>query len=115
MADPTFSDWSRFLVGRLKDHGVPIGAGTDTPIGIGIPGWSLHTELAQLVAAGLTPQEALYAATVTPAEFLHIDEEVGLIEPGMRADLVLLDADPLADITNTRRINRVMLSGTWVR
>jgi len=114
MADPTFSDWSRFLVGRLKAHGVPIGAGTDTPIGIGIPGWSLHTELEQLVGAGLTPLEALYAATVQPTVFLHL-EDSGRVEPGMRADLVLLDADPLADIRNTRRIKRVMLNGRWVR
>ncbi|MGE0623902.1 MAG: amidohydrolase family protein [Pseudomonadales bacterium] len=114
-ADPTFSDWSRFLVGRLKANGVPIGAGTDTPIGIGIPGWSLHTELEQLVGAGLTPQEALHAATVQPAAFLHLESETGRIEPGMRADLVLLDADPLEDIRNTRRIHRVMLNGGWVR
>lgn len=115
LADSTFSDWSSFLVGRLKAHGVPIGAGTDTPIGIGIPGWSLHTELAQLVEAGLTPQEALHAATVTPAVFLHRESETGRIEPGMRADLVLLDADPLVDIRHTRRIEGVMLDGRWVR
>jgi len=115
MADPTFSDWSRFLVGRLKAHGVPIGAGTDTPIGIGIPGWSLHTELEQLVGAGLTPQEALYAATVQPAMFLHLEAQTGQILPGMRADLVLLDNDPLDDIRNTRTIRRVMLGGNWVR
>ncbi|HEY5647053.1 MAG TPA: amidohydrolase family protein [Pseudomonadales bacterium] len=114
-ADRTFSDWSRFLVGRLKAHGVPIGAGTDTPIGIGIPGWSLHTELEQLVDAGLTPLEAIYAATVQAAGFLHLEHEMGRILPGMRADLVLLEDDPLADIRNTRRIERVMLDGRWVR
>ena len=115
VADPTFSDWSRFLVSRLKTSGVPIGAGTDTPIGLGIPGWSLHTELAQLVAAGLTPLEALYAATVRPASFLGLDAEVGRITPGMRADLLLLDADPLADIGNSRRISAVLLDGRRVR
>jgi imidazolonepropionase-like amidohydrolase len=82
---------------------------------MGIPGWSLHTELAQLVAAGLTPREALYAATVQAARFLNLETEVGRIEPGMRADLVLLEADPLADINNTRQISRVMLDGRWVR
>ncbi len=115
LADPTFSRWSQFLITRLKANGVPIGAGTDTPIGIGIPGWSLHTELEQLVDAGLTPQEALYAATVQAARFLNLEEEVGQITPGMRADLVLLTADPLEDISNTRKIGRVMLDGTWVR
>ncbi len=115
LADTTFSRWSQFLIGRLKHNGVPIGAGTDTPIGLGIPGWSLHTELAQLVAAGLTPREALHAATVVAARFLGLEQEVGRIQPGMRADLVLLDGNPLEDISNTRRIRRVMLDGIWVR
>ncbi|TNF90414.1 MAG: hydrolase, partial [Gammaproteobacteria bacterium] len=115
LADPTFTRWSQFLISRLKANGVPIGAGTDTPIGLGIPGWSLHTELAQLVDAGLTPQEALYAATVQAARFLNLEEKVGQVAPGMRADLVLLKANPLEDIGNTRKISRVMLSGSWVR
>jgi hypothetical protein len=115
LADPTFSRWSQFLIQRLKANGVPIGAGTDTPIGLGIPGWSLHTELAQLVDAGLTPQEALYAATVQAARFMNLEGEVGQITPGMRADLVLLEANPLEDISNTRQISRVMLDGSWVR
>lgn len=115
LADHTFSDWSLFLVSRLKANGVPIGAGTDTPIGLGIPGWSLHTELELLVRAGLTPLEALHAATVQAAGFLNLEDEVGRIAPGMRADLLLLDADPLADIAHTRKIHRVMLAGTWVR
>ncbi|MGD8832267.1 MAG: amidohydrolase family protein, partial [Pseudomonadales bacterium] len=99
----------------LKAQGVPIGAGTDTPIGLGIPGWSLHTELAQLVEAGLTPREALYAATVQPAAFFQMEGEMGRIAPGMRADLVLLAADPLERIEHTRRIVGVMLGGRWVR
>ena len=115
LADDRFSRWSQFLISRLKVNGVPIGAGTDTPIGIGIPGWSLHTELEQLVAAGLTEQEALYAATVQAARFLNLQDEVGQIAPGMRADLLLLNANPLDDISNTRQISRVMLAGDWVR
>jgi cytosine/adenosine deaminase-related metal-dependent hydrolase len=113
--DPTFSDWSLFLVGRMKERGVPIGAGTDTPIGISIPGWSLHTELELLVEAGLTPLEALHSATVVPARFFGADEHSGRVQPGMVADLVLLDANPLADIGATRRIRRVMRHGVWVR
>ena len=115
LADPTFSRWSQFLISRLKANEVPVGAGTDTPIGLGIPGWSLHTELAQLVAAGLTNQEALYAATVQAARFLNLEDQVGQIAPGMQADLLLLDANPLEDIRHTRKINRVMLGGEWVR
>ncbi len=115
VANPRFSEWSEFLIGRLRANGVPIGAGTDTPIGLGLPGWSLHTELEQLVAAGLSTREALLAATVVAASFLGKEEAVGRIQPGMTADLVLLEADPLADIRNTRRIERVMLGGRWVR
>ena len=115
LADHTFADWSLFLISRLKHNRVPIGAGTDTPIGIGIPGWSLHSELELLVRAGLTPLEALYAATVQAARFLNLEEDVGRIQAGMRADLVLLDANPLEDIGNTRRISAVMKQGDWVR
>lgn len=113
--DPAFSDWSLFLISRLKARGVPIAAGTDTPIGLGIPGYSLHEELELLVRGGLTPQEALHAATIEPARFFGRQTEMGRIEPGMLADLVLLDADPLADIRNTRAIDRVMAAGVWVR
>ena len=114
VADHTFAEWSQFLISRLKENGVPIGAGTDTPIGLGIPGWSLHTELELLVESGLTPLEALHAATVQAADFLGLEKEVGRIQAGMRADMVLLEADPLSDIGNTRRINAVMVAGEWV-
>ena len=109
--DTTFAEWSLELVGRMHAAGVPIGAGTDTPIGRALPGDSLHTELARLVEAGLSPLEALEAATVRPAEFLSLDDEMGTIAVGRRADLVLLDADPLADIGNTRRISLVVSAG----
>jgi imidazolonepropionase-like amidohydrolase len=108
-----FAEWSLFLVGRLRDRGVPIGAGTDTPIGLGIPGYSLHSELELLVQAGLTPLEALHAATVQPARFFGLEGELGLIQPGMLADLVLLEGNPLDDIENTRQIHRVMSRGQW--
>ena len=108
-----FAEWTRFLTGRMHQRGVPIGAGTDTPIYLAIPGHSLHSELEQLVASGLPPIEALRAATVVPAEFFGIDDEMGTIEAGMRADLVILDADPLSDISNTRRISGVISKGTY--
>jgi len=112
--DHTFAEWSLFLTARLKAHDVPIGAGTDTPIGLGIPGYSLHTELELLVESGLTPLEALHAATVQPARFFGLDDEMGQVEVGMRADLVLLDGNPLEDIRNTRRIQGVMTQGRWL-
>ena len=74
-------------------------------------GWTLHRELEMLVAAGLTPWEALNSATVVPARYLGAERESGSIAPGRRADLVLLDADPLADIRNTTRISAVMIGG----
>jgi hypothetical protein len=113
--DPTFSKWSVFLIERLLARDVPIGAGTDTPIGLGIPGYSLHTELEFLVQGGMTPQQALYAATVTPAEFFNMADTSGRLTEGMRADLVLLKDNPLTDIRHSRSVEAVMLAGEWVR
>lgn len=109
------SDWSLDLVAAMNDQGVPIGAGTDTPIGQAIPGYSLHTELERLVDAGLSPAQALIAATIRPAEFFGLEDRMGKVEAGMEADLVLLDANPLADIRNTRRIVNVIANGEVVR
>jgi len=109
--DPTFGDWSMGLVGILHGAGVPIGAGTDTPITLSIPGYSLHTELELLVRSGLSPLEALEAATLVPARFFSLEDEIGTIEVGRRADLVLLRANPLDDIRNTREIEAVVSRG----
>jgi hypothetical protein len=109
--DTTFEDWSLFLVGRMHEAGVPIGAGTDTPISYAVPGYSLHSELELLVRAGLPPIEALRAATLRPAEFFGLADEMGTIEPGRVADLVLLSADPLEDIANTRSVAAVITRG----
>jgi len=112
--DTTFAEWSVFVTGLMRDQGVPIGAGTDTPIGLAVPGYSLHTELALLVESGLTPLEALEAATLIPAHFFDLQDELGTVAAGKVADLVLLDADPLADIANTRRVAGVMIGGRWL-
>ena len=109
--DLRFAQYTLDMIRRMHRAGVPIGAGTDAPIALAIPGYSLHNELQILVAAGLTPREALAAATVQPAKFLGLDGEMGSIAPGMRADLVLLNANPLADIRNTREIDRVIARG----
>ena len=109
--DTTFAAWSLRLVGDMHARGIPIGAGTDTPINYSLPGFALHTELEMLVRAGLDPLEAIRAATLRPAEFFGLDGEMGAISPGMRADLVLLGGDPLADIANTRDIEAVVSRG----
>jgi hypothetical protein len=109
--DTTFAAWSLFLVGLMHEAGVPIGAGTDTPISYAVPGYSLLSELEMLVRAGLSPLEALEAATVRPAAFFGLSTALGTIEEGRLADLVLLDADPLADIRNVRSVRAVVSKG----
>ena len=111
-ADTTYAEWGLFLTGRAHAAGVPIGAGTDTPIALAIPGYSLHSELEFLVRAGMSPLEALESATVRPAEYFSLQDEMGTIDVGKRADMVLLDADPLDDIRNTRDIVAVVTKGS---
>lgn len=95
----------------LKNAGVKLLAGTDMPQPFVYPGFSLHEELELLVRSGLTPLEALRTATYNPAEFLGALDSLGTVTQGKVADLVLLDADPLADIRNTRRISAVIANG----
>jgi len=95
----------------LKSAGVKLLAGTDMPQAFVYPGFSLHDELAVLVQSGLTPLEALRTATYNPAEFLGALDSLGTVARGKVADLVLLNADPLADIRNTRRISAVIANG----
>ncbi|HEX3760197.1 MAG TPA: amidohydrolase family protein [Kofleriaceae bacterium] len=102
------------IVRRLHAAGVPLLAGTDTPAGVDvIPGMSLHRELARLVDAGLTPLAALQTATINPARFLGRLAELGTVEPGKLADLVVLDRDPRADIAATRAIAAVIAAGRY--
>jgi imidazolonepropionase-like amidohydrolase len=102
------------MVGEMNRAGVPLLAGTDTAAGVRVyPGFSLHEELALLVQAGLTTMQALQAATRNPGRFLGFSD-TGTIAEGMRADLVLLDANPLEDITNTKKIRSVVLAGRYL-
>lgn len=102
------------LVKAFKDAGVPIVAGTDAGVSGVVAGFSLHDELALLVQAGLTPQEALKAATLLPAQWMGINQQIGSIEVGKYADLVLLDANPLINIKNTCKIAGVFVNGNWL-
>jgi hypothetical protein len=99
------------VVGAMHRAGVAIMAGTDAPLRNSPPGFGLHEELVWLVRAGLSPADVLRAATIEPARFLAMQDSLGTIETGKLADLVLLEADPLADIHNTRRIAAVVANG----
>lgn len=103
------------VVQLMHKKGVPFLAGTDTPPGVYIfPGFSLHEELQRFVAAGFTPLEALQTATLNPAQFFGIEATTGTVEPGKLADLVLLKANPLADISNTQKIAAVLVRGRYL-
>ncbi len=102
------ADACRFLRG-----GGILMAGTDAMFPFALPGYSLHEELHELVQGGLTPFQALEAATRVPAKFMGIDDRRGTIEQGKEADMVLLSADPLQDISNTTQLQGVLFQGRW--
>jgi Tol biopolymer transport system component/imidazolonepropionase-like amidohydrolase len=105
-----FAEWSRQNVAKLSRAGVTIGTGTDIwqiPTGV-------HLELEELVAAGLSPLEAIRAGTAGAARILGAERDLGTVAGGKWADLVILDADPVADIRNTRRIWAVVQAGRMV-
>ena len=103
------------VVRDMHRAGIPFLAGTDTAAGVYVfPGFSLHEEMQLLVRAGFTPLEALQCATRNPAEYLGKLSEMGTLEKGKVADLVLLDANPLDDIANTQRIAGVVVTGRYL-
>lgn len=108
-----FVDLRRALILGLQQAGAGLLLGADAPQIFNVPGDSTHHELELLVAAGLSPAEALATGTVHPARFLG-EPARGCLEPGCVADAVLLDADPLIDISNTRRIRGVLRAGSWL-
>lgn len=99
------------FVGAMHRVGVRFLAGTDTPAPYVFPGFSLHEELELLVQAGLTPLEALQTTTRNPAQYLGVLDRLGTVEQGKIADLVLLDANPLEEIGNTKKIASVIVGG----
>jgi imidazolonepropionase-like amidohydrolase len=109
-----YAELRNALLKDIADAGGKIMAGSDSPDLLMAYGFALHRELAHMVRAGLTPYQALVTATRNPAEFLGATREWGTIEPGKRADLLLLSANPLEDIRHTQRIAGVMLGGRWL-
>lgn len=107
-----FFEWSRSMIAGAQDAGVGILAGSDSGANeYSVPGFSLHDELVELVAAGLTPMQALQTATLNAARYLGITDDFGTVELGKSADLVLLEANPLDDIHNTQKIAAVVVNG----
>ncbi len=106
--------FQRKLLKALFDAGVPLMCGTDAPEVGPLPGFGIHDELQEFVNDGLTPYQALQTATVNVARYLRHSDDFGTIEVGKRADLVLLDGNPLVAISSTRRIAGVMVRGDWL-
>jgi len=96
------------IVGALHRAGIPIVAGTDQTV----PGYSLYREMELYVEAGFTPMEAIQAATIVPARVMKVDSELGTVEAGKRADLILIDGNPLENIHNIRKVKTVITGGT---
>jgi imidazolonepropionase-like amidohydrolase len=96
------------IVRALHKAGIPIVAGTDQTV----PGYSLYREIELYAQAGFTPMEAIQAATIVPARVMGVDKDLGTIEPGKRADLIILDANPLDSIHNIRTVKFVITGGT---
>ena len=110
---PGFFENANANLKMLADAGIPYAAGTDAGPPGRFPGYSLHWELQLMVVAGLTPAQAIDAATRRAAMFLGA-EDLGTLEPTKWADFVVLDANPLTDIRNTRKIRAVYIAGTEV-
>ncbi|MGI9204511.1 MAG: amidohydrolase family protein [Woeseiaceae bacterium] len=102
------------LIAELSRAGAGLLLGSDSPQIFNVPGFALHRELRYLVNAGLTPFEALRSGTVNAAQFLEAENTFGTIQRGLTADLILLDANPLELIDNTKRIFGVMVRGRWL-
>jgi hypothetical protein len=110
MFEPAFAQ-----LRAMHAAGIPLMPGTDLAAPLMYPGMSLHDELADFVERlGMTPIEALRSATIVPAEFFGMGGDLGLVEEGMLADLVLLEANPLEDIANTQKIHSVVVGGRYL-
>lgn len=110
---PQYIGLRNHLISACQQNGVPLLLGSDAPQVFNVPGFSIHHELQYLVDAGLTPYQALYTGTVNVGKF-YGREKMGTIQIGAPADLVLLDANPLEDIKNTKLVEGVMVAGKWL-
>lgn len=107
-----FMTWASEMIDDFQEYDIPVMAGTDCPIFFLTPGFSLHRELEVLVEhAKMTPQEALKTATINPAVYFNLQDDLGTVEEGKIADLLLLDKNPLDDIKHTTSISAVIKDG----
>jgi len=102
------------LIKEFNRAGAGLLLGSDAPQVLNVPGFSIHHELSALVKAGLTPYDALATGTRNPARFVGTPHDFGVVKAGARADLILLEANPLADVANVKRRSGVMLGGRWL-
>ena len=102
------------LVRAFADAGIPVLTGTDTPVPGLVAGFALHDELEAMARAGLSPRQILEGSTRLPAEWLGVDADRGVVAVGKRADLLLLEEDPLRDVANTRQIAAVIDGGRYL-
>jgi imidazolonepropionase-like amidohydrolase len=102
------------FVGRVSKAGAHIVVGSHSDVPHAKRGWAYQRELELLVDSGLTPMQAIVAGTLENAKFFHAADRLGSVQPGKLADLVLIDGDPLRNISNMRQVKRVMLNGNWV-
>jgi imidazolonepropionase-like amidohydrolase len=119
-ADPDFHEYPQFLktaqenLKKLHDAGVKIAFGTDTGVPLRIPGYFEHWEMQLMAEAGVPPRDIIMAASKQASEFLGVQKDLGTLEQGKWADLVILTRNPLTDIKNTRAIDRVMIAGNVI-
>jgi len=113
-AGQAYDDWIIQTLPKIAEAGIPILAGTDAPIAFLTPGASLHEEIIMLSETGLSPMQTLRAATYEPARFFGLETKQGTIAAGMKADLVLLRANPLTDMNNIKQIETVIKNGNVI-
>ena len=113
-AQKKFSDWIQKTTGEMAKSKIPLMAGTDTPLGYLTPGFSLHYELELMVESGLSELEAITAATLQPAKYFRMQDSLGLVKKDYIADLILLNENPLENISNTKDIHAVIKDGNFI-
>ncbi len=122
MADENFTEaqWRQFdairkkLIFKLQQNGHGMLLGSDAPQLFNVPGFSIHHEMQGMLEAGLTPLEIIQSGTINPATYFNSSDTFGEIKEGMQADLILVDANPLEDLSALQKITGVMVKGRWL-